>query len=371
MSRIAPWGPILRERNLNYVHQACWGLYAAGVDHEVIARLLDWVLHEALQESGDFYFPEEGPEYRDMQRVYRTLNLARVAAWIDHPLADVPKLIDRIVQYQHPSGGVFHYIGDDLRHPEHPSTIGTLHTTAFGHLMIALDMREQALAAGQWVRRWVEENRGPMREGRLFTQMTPDGRLVTEFAPNERIGHVVDTCSPKQEFWQVGAAMAYLASLYDAMRARWRHSAEESQPLLDAALALLDFESTMPLDTYLWPLKGKVGWGVGELMRAMVAHRAGNSALLERAYRVAERVAMFTLLDNQLPDGGWPCMHCPLTAGIPEMDYGYKPLKNVVWVPPEPARLSAAIFMPREEITGEFLGEIKAIEEGVEARMKG
>jgi hypothetical protein len=370
LSRIAPLGPILRERNVSYVHKASWGMYAAGVDHETIARLLDWVLREALQENGDFYFPEEGPEYRDMQRVYRTLNFSRVAAWIDHPVIGVPRVVDRIMQYQHASGGVFHYIGDDPRRPELPSTIGTLNTTFFGHLMIALDMREQALAAGRWVRQWVQSNRGPMREGQIYTHMTPEGQLVTNVKPNERIGKIVDTRGPKQEFWQVGTAMAYLVVLYDVMRTRWRHSAEESQPFLDAAMALLDFESAMPLDTYLWPSKCKVGWGAGELLRVLIEHGLGDEPLLEKAYRVAERVAMFTFLDNQLPDGGWSCMHYPLSDGIPEMDYGYKPLKNIVWVPPEPARLSATIFLPREEITGEFLGEMKAIEQGVEARMK-
>ena len=387
LSRIAPLGPILRERNVSYVHKASWGMYAAGVDHETIARLLDWVLREALQENGDFYFPEEGPEYRDMQRVYRTLCLGRVAAWIDHPVIDVPRVIDRILQYQHASGGVFHYIGDDPRRPEFPSTIGTLNTTFFGHLMIALDMREQAMAAGQWVRQWVESNRGPMRQGHLYTQMTPEGQLLTDVKPNERIGRLVDTQSPKQEFWQVGTAMAYLAGLYDVMRTRWRHSAEEAQPFLDAAMALLDFESAMPLDTYLWPSKCKVGWGAGELLRVLVEHRTrdcpdaragkmglspsekASTPLREQAYRVAERVAMFTFLDNQLADGGWSCMHYPLTGNIPEMDYGYKPLKNIVWVPPEPIRLSATIYISREEITGEFLGEMKAIEQGVAAMM--
>ena len=382
VSRIAPHGPILRERNLSYVHKTSWGMYAAGVDHETIARLLDWALCEALRPNGDFYFPEEGPEYKDFQRVYRTLNFGRVAAWIDHPVIRVPRVLDRVLQYQHPCGGVFHYIGDDPQHPAPPSTIGTLNTTFFGHLMIALDMRERAVAAGKWVRQWVDANREAMAEGRLYTQMTPDGRLVTDIPANERIGKLVDVERPKQEFWQVGTAMAYLVVLYDTMRTRWGVSAEEARPLLDAALALLDFESTMPLDTYLWPSKCKVGWGAGELMRVLVQHggdcpsfreaKTGLSPcvepdLLEKAYRVAERVAMFTFMDNQLPDGGWSCMHYPLSDGIAEMDYSYKPLKNIVWVPPEPTALSATIFLSREEITGEFLGEMKGIEQGVAA----
>ena len=38
VSRIAPYGPILQERNLNYVHRASWGMHAAGVDRDTIAR---------------------------------------------------------------------------------------------------------------------------------------------------------------------------------------------------------------------------------------------------------------------------------------------------------------------------------------------
>jgi hypothetical protein len=222
-------------------------------------------------------------------------------------------------------------------------------------------MREQAVAAGDWVRRWVEANRDPLQRGQLFTQMTLDGRLVTEIGPGERISKIVDTQRPKQEFWHVGTAMAYLAVLYETMRTRWKSTAEQARPYLDAALALLDFEATMPLDTYLWPSKCKVGWGAGELLRILVEFQLADKAIVERAYRVAERVAIFTFLDNQLAHGGWPAMHYPLGEAIPEIAYSYKPLKNVVGVPAEPIGGSQTIWLPGEEITGEFLGEMKSI----------
>jgi len=366
VSRIAPNGPILRERNLSYVHKASWGMYAAGVDHETISRLLDWAQREALRDNGDFYFPDEPPEYKDMQRVYRPLTFGKVAAWIGHPIIRLPRVLDRVLQYQHkPSGGVFHWIGDDPRRPEAPATLGGLNTTFFGHLMLALDMPEPAIAAGEWVRRWVEANRAHMAAGRLYTSMAPGGDLVTDVQPGEHIWKVVDTQSPKQEFWHVGTSMAYLAALYDALVSRWGHSRERARPHLDAALALLDFEATMPLDTYLWPSKCKVGWGAGELLRVLVAHSIGDAAAIERAYRVAERVAVFTFLDNQLPSGGWPCMHYPLSELAPEMAFSYKPLKGAVAVPSTPIAGSKTIWLPGEEITGEFLGEMKAIEQGV------
>ena len=163
-SRIAPLGPILRERNLNYVYQACWGMVAPPA----------WTTtpspgsstgSSATMQDGDLYFPRRGARVpRHAAALPRGEPRPR-GVLIDHPMVNVPKVVDRIVQYQHRRAECSHYIGDNLRRPEHPSTIGTLSTTCFGHLMIALDMREQALAAGQWVRQWVEQNRGPMGEG--------------------------------------------------------------------------------------------------------------------------------------------------------------------------------------------------------------
>lgn len=370
-SRIAPNGPILAEPNLSYVYKASWGMYAAGVDHDTIARLLDWVQEETLQPNGDFYIPTEPPEYRDLQRGYRTMVFGRVAAWIDHPVIRRSGVVERILQYQHkPSGGVFNYIGDDRDRVEAQPTIGSLDTTFFGLLMIALDVRGPAVAAGDWVRNWVDANRDHIPRGLMYSQMTPDGELVTDVAPGQRIGKVVDTHNPKQEFWHVGTSMAYLAVLYDTMRTQWGDSEERARPYLDAALQLLEFETNMPLDTYLWPSKCKVGWGAGELLRVLIRYGLKDAQTIEKAYRVAERVAMFTFLDNQLPSGGWAGMHYPLSEKIPEMAYSYKPLKGTVWVPPERIDNPRTIFLPAEEITGEFLGEMKSIEQGVQAKLK-
>ncbi len=371
VGRIDPNGPILRERCVSYMHKAAWGMYATDVDHDILARMLDWAGKEALRENGDFYFPEEGREYKDLQRVYRPLTFGKVAAWIGHPLIRQPRVLDRILQYQHkPSGGCFHFIGDDPDNVEEPPIIGSLNTTFFGHLMVALDMRDEARAVGDWVRHWVDANREPMAAGKLFTQVTLDGQLVTDVQPGEKISKVVDTQDPRQEFWQEGTAMAYLALLYDVMRGDWGEGDEQARPYLDAALALLKFESRMPLDTFLWPSKCKVGWGAGEIMRVLIKYALDDSETIERAYRVAERVAVFTFLDNQLPCGGWSFMHYPLSEQIPEVAFSYKPLKDTVRVPPQRIEGSNTIFLPPEEITGEFLGELKTIEQGVAAWLK-
>ena len=368
VGRIAPYGPILRERNVSYIHKASWGMYAAGVDHGTIARLLDWAGEVALQPNGDFYFPEERREYQEYQRVYRPLTFGKVAAWIDHPLIRKQQVLDRILQYQHQaSGGCFHFIGNDPQHVEEQATIGTLNTTFFGHLMIALDLQEQARATGRWLLDWTRANGEPMADGKLYTRMTPAGKLVTDIQPGEKISSLVDTCDPQQEFWQGGTVMAYLALLYDILRSKWGESASKAQPYLDAAIELLGFEARMPLDTYLWPSKCKACWGAGELLRVLVKYQPEDVTTIEQAYRVGERVAVFTFMDNQLPHGGWSCMHYPLSEQAPELAFSYKPLKNTVRVPTHRIDDSQTIFLPQEEITGEFLGELKAFEQGVAA----
>ena len=91
--------------------------------------------------------------------------------------------------------------------------------------------------------------------------MTPDGLLVTDVAPGERYGNVVDLVAPRQEFWQVGTAMAFLVDLYEAMATRWDAPEAEARPYLDAAIMLLEFERRMPLETYLvgQQMQGGVG----------------------------------------------------------------------------------------------------------------
>ena len=371
VNRRAPVGPIMREPNLSYIHKASWGMYAAGVDHEIIAELLDWAVDNALQFSGDFYFPDEGDEYKVLQRVYRPLTFGKVAVWIGHPLIKNKLVLERILQYQHKSGGVFNYIGDDPGNIQEQPSIGALNTSFFGHLMVTLDMKDEAIRTGDWLCRFVQANRANISErGLVYTNMTPEGDLVTNISPGKRVSSVVDNKDPKQEFWQVGTVMAYLAVLYEKARESWGYSEDKAQIYLDNALIMLDFEDTMPLYTYLWPSKCKVGWGAGELLRVLVKYGKGTEEQIEKAYRAAKNVAIFTFMDNQLPDGGWSCMHYLLSELAPEKAFDYKPLKGMVNVPDSRIPGSETIFLPGEEITGEFLGEMKSIQMGIEERLK-
>ncbi len=63
-------------------------------------------------------------------------------------------------------------------------------------------------------------------------------------------------------------------------------------------------------------------------------------------------------------------MHYLLSKSAPEMAFSYKPLKGIVNVPDSKISDSETIFLPGEEITGEFLGEMNAIQMGVEEALK-
>jgi len=240
-----------------------------------------------------------------------------------------------------------------------------------GKLMLALNRKREAIKAGEWIRRFIDANEESMaHDGVMYTWMTLDNTLITQIPRGAKITSLVNNSDPKQEFWQVGTCMAYLCRLYEAMRERWGYSAPEAQPVLDSALTLLDYEAMMPVETYRWPSKCKVGWGAGELLRVLTKYEAASIRQMETAYRIAAKVALFTFLDNQLPTGGWACMHYPLEDGIPELAFDYQPRNGRTTVPETPIPRSKTVFLPAEEITGEFLGEMKAIELGVQSYMK-
>ncbi|MHB0878539.1 MAG: hypothetical protein ACYC5O_21080 [Anaerolineae bacterium] len=368
-SRRFPNGPMCHERNVNYMHKAVWGMYAGGVDHRIIAEVLDWVEREALQPNGDFFFPEEEPQYQVMQRVYRPLTFLKVAVWIGHPLAGNRRVLERIFQYQHESGGTFNYVGEDPANVEPRPTLGTLNTSFFGNLMLLLGEKERAVRTGDFLVRFVDANRAPMaEEGRFYTNWDVQrGGLVKDVRAGQSYGAVVDRRLAKQEFWQTGTTMAYLAVLYEAMRDRWGESAAGAAGYLDAALAMLPFDASMPLDGYLWPSKCKVGWGVGELMRVMLKYGLGTADNFEDCYQVGRKVAVHTFMGSQLPNGGWSCMHYPLSESDPEYQYDYVPVRGRILVPQGPVPGVSKLWLPGEELSGEVLGELAAIYHGFRA----
>jgi len=365
-SRIYPGGPILHEKDLNYIYKGVWGLYASGAPNAVLDGCFRWI-ETALKPNGDLFFDEESEYHRVGLRGYRLFTIMKVAAWAGDPIARNGKVLSRMMEYQDPSGGVYDYIGERNGVIEEPLIrFTTLNTSFFGHAMIALDEKEPAMEAGGWLCRFVENNLRYMREeGVMYTGTDIRGRLRTDVEEESVIGRV-NLVNAKQEFWQVGVIMSYLALLYDVARSRWNVT-DEAEPFLKMALELNEFEARMPLYTYRYPSKCKVAWGAGELLRVLSKYGVGTRDQIEKALNAATNTLVTTFIDNQLPDGGWSCEHYVTRTTDPEYQFEYKPLKGIVNVPTHPLQGSRASFITGEEIAGEFLGEIKAAEQGLVA----
>jgi hypothetical protein len=363
-SRIYPGGPILHEKDLNYIYKGVWGLHASGVHPSVLNRCFRWI-ETALKPNGDMYFEEESEYHRVGLRGYRLFTIMKVAAWVDDPLASNTTVLDRLMDYQDSSGGVYDYVGERPGVIEGPIThFATLNTPFFGHAMIALDRKDAAIKAGNWLCRFVASNLSHMREeGVLYTGTDMQGRLVTDVDRDSVIGRV-NLVDAKQEFWQVGVIMSYLALLYDVARSRWNMS-DEAEPFLRMALELNEFEARMPLYTYRYPSKCKVAWGSGELLRVLSKYRVGTKGQIDKALAATANTLVTTFIDNQLPNGGWASEHYVTSKKDPEYQLEYKPLKGTVNVPTHPLPGTRTSFITGEEIAGEFLGEIKTAEVGL------
>ena len=364
----APYGPIMGERDVSFVYKCVWGLYAAGVDHCYIEEMLDWLFKNALRPNGDFFFAEEPPGTRIPLRAYRPLVFLKFASLLDHRLARESTVLQRILQYQDAiTGGCFHYIGEDPSQPELPDSIAVAETAFFGEFALAAGLKDEALKAGSWMLNLIQDNAPHMRDDGVFYCLADrDGKLVTQVNPGEKFVKTVNNWDANQAGWNIGCAMVFVADLYDTMRDQWGFDVEETQEYLDAAIALLDFEDTMPLYTYFFPSKCKVAWGTGALLRVLLKYGLGSQEQLDQLYRANKRVFVYTFLGSQLPDGSWPPVNYPGGDDAPELQFDYRVLKGLTLNSPEEIKGSTtSFFLPAVEITGEFLGEIGSMAEGV------
>ena len=366
----APIGPVMRERDISYVYKCIWGLYAAGMDRYYVTEMLDWLYENSLQPNGDFFFPEAPPDHRIDTRIYRVLTFLKYAALMDHPMVHDPKVMQRVLQYQDAgTGGCYYYIGEDPNELSLPDFVAVGDTAFLGEFTLAADMKDEALKAGDWMLKMVQDNQPHMRdEGVFYTLTNRDGELITDVGPGEKILKTVNNWDANQMGWNIGCALVFLADLYDTMREKWGYGPAETQKYLDAALSLVDFEDTMPLYTYFYTSKCKVVWGTGTLLRVLLKYGLGTAEQIEKLYRVSKRVFVYTFLPTQLPDGSWAADHYPLSDDSPELQFDQRVLKGLALNPAEEMEGSTTCsFLPAVEATGEILGEIGAMVEGLKS----
>lgn len=366
----APNGPIMAERDISYVYKCIWGAYAAGLDQFYINEMLDWLQKHALQPSGDFFFPEEAPDHRVDTRAYRQLVFMKFAALLDHPLVHDPRVMHRMCQYQDSrTGGCYYYIGEDPANPETPDFLAVGDTAFFGEFALAAGQKEAAVKAGEWMLSVVQQNVHHMTtDGIFYCLADRDGALIIDVGAGEKIFKTINNRDANQMGWNIGCAIALLADVYDALRGTWGYAPDEAQVYLDAALAMLDFEDSMPLYTYFYPSKCKVVWGAAQLLRTLLRYGLAAEGHLDSLYRISKRVFLYTFLGSQLPDGSWPAVHYPLTDDAPELQFDYRVLKGLTLYPSDPIPdTTTSSYLPAVEVVGEILGEIGAMVEALSA----
>jgi hypothetical protein len=194
ISQRAPVGPLMAEHDVSHVYKCVWAHYMAGSDGHYVAELLDWLMEHARQPNGDLFFPTEPPDHRDDVRVYRALVCLRIAALTGHPMAQDAQIVQRALQYQDAvTGGCSYFIGEDPDDPQWPEFIGVGETAFLGEFGIAANFRQQAIRAGDWLRKLVLDNQSHMTdEGIFYCLADRDRALITRVAAGEKIFKMVN-----------------------------------------------------------------------------------------------------------------------------------------------------------------------------------
>jgi|GEM_PF-762473 len=367
LRRFPPNGPIMTVQNLSYVYKTLWGLHTCGYRAES-ARLMDWVRDECLTSSGDMFFVGEPPAERDGTRGYRQMTVLRCAAESGHSLARDEMVIRRAYQYQSERcGGVYAYIGDDPGQPVFPDDCNVGDTVFFGEVCLALKDRERVLDVADWLLSVVEQNELAMQDGLFYWHTDDAGALITQTTESDRVERVLDRSVPNQFGWVLGAAMAFLADVHHACL-DWALGDDVADRYLAAALQLLRFESSWPLESYFFPSKCKVAWGAGRLLSIL----AMKDPLLYRdeidlAYRAGRRTYIYTFLGNRRPDGAWGEVFYPVDAAAAEMWFDYRVLegRSAIDVVGRRANSTTSVALNDVEITGEFLAELEHLRRGI------
>ena len=337
ISEFGPDGPIMRDRDVSYCHKVTWGLFEDGRLEEAW-RVLDWLQANACQGVAQYYFPEEPPFNREMQRVYRFLTFAKVAEALHFPGMANDETREEVCSYLHETGGCF-------GHPSDPALrryLNPLVTSFFTEWALPAGLDEAAKRSGDFLVMMTELNEAHMKgePGRFYYLYDVDrGELVTEPPDGQALNCVVDTLGTQQHFYFMGCSMAALADLY---------LAGHGKRYLRAAKQLADFTERCNPEGLRWPSYCKVGWGAAELYAA-TGHPCRRI--------MAANTSDITFLGAQTKAGGWENLHYPLTdegvwRTVVHDGRGLVPKRG------ELADDGSWAWLSAHEITGEFLGEM-------------
>jgi hypothetical protein len=271
--------------DVSYSYKAVWPLALAGRATEA-TKLLDWFAATFFKSSGEFRCGEDvyAPNQVNWRFLYPNAWLAIGAIHLER--LDIAGRVGGFIERQQSENGGFP-AARDLVAGDVPQDM--LSACIAGLVMLYQGKLDKALRAGKFLIDLYEAQPDPAN--RIYLNLTPSGRLLTEHPAERRYMYLIDKQRPEQPYFAPGAAMAFLSKLFMISgKNEYLAYAEKYYQLA------LSPQSDIPLGLFDYPTSGKIGWGAGNLFRA-----TGNSV-----YRgVAERVGKY-LLGTQLPDGRWP-----------------------------------------------------------------
>lgn len=271
--------------DVSYSYKAVWPLALAGRPAEA-TRLLDQFSATFLKPNGEFRCGENiyAPNQVNWRFLYPNAWLAIGAIHLER--LDIASRVGNFIERHQSENGGFP-AARELVAGDVPQDM--LSACMAGLVLLYQGKIEMALKAGKFLVDLYEAQPDPAN--RIYLNLTPSGRLLTEYPRERSYMYVIDKQLPEQPYFAPGAAMAFLSKLFMVSgKNEYLGYAEKYYGLA------LSPQSDIPLGLFDYPTSGKIGWGAGNLYRA-----TGNTL-----YRnVAERVGRY-LLKTQLTDGRWP-----------------------------------------------------------------
>lgn len=271
--------------DVSYSYKSVWPLALAGRVAEA-TKVLDWFCATFFKPSGEFRCGEEiyAPNQVNWRFLYPNAWLAIGSIHLER-LEIAGRVADFIERHQSESGGF--PAARDLVAGDVPQDM--LSACMAGLVLLYRGKLDKALRAGKFLIDLFEAQPDPAN--RIYLNLTPSGRILTEYPAERSYMYLIDKRRPEQPYFAPGAAMAFLSKLFLVSgKHEYLAYAEKYYQLA------LSPQSDIPLGLFNYPTSGKIGWGAGNLYRA-----TGNPLYREVTVRVGNY-----LLGTQLPDGHWP-----------------------------------------------------------------
>lgn len=230
-------------------YKGAWSLASAG-HLDAAHRLLTHVRRAFLRPDGDLD-PRLGPLHTVIARHYASAYAVVGAHKADRYEIAAPALRFLLSQ-QDPDHGGFYSVaargGERVR-------ADSMSTAMCGVACLAAGQTAAAVRAGDCLIRMVEMQPDP--EERFYTTLDPEGRLLTDFAPEVAEWRVVQARGPAQRWFAVGLPFAFAVLLS-------RATGERRYAELADWLFAFQARGAEPWDV---PSSGKAGWACSILYR--------------------------------------------------------------------------------------------------------